>query len=329
MHRVLITGGSGFLGQAIAQQLLEQGTSEVILTDIVNLPRPSKLDSFENLSSVVGDLCCESAQILEAACAEDGSPPDAIIILHGIMSGKAESDFELGMAVNLDGTRSLLESLRRKAATHSKISRVLFASSLAVYGPPYPSTVSEDTKPHPRSSYGTAKAVCEILMGEYSRRKFIDGLTLRFPTISVRPGVPAPAASAFLSGIIREPFNGIETELPIDDDNFESWICSPAMLTANICHALNLLPDQIPEERVVNLPGVVVSIADMLGALGRHGGNEMLKLVKRTPDPATERILRSWPVHFNTDLAQSLGFKADDSFDQIVEQYVQYLKDQQ
>ncbi|RFU35509.1 hypothetical protein B7463_g787, partial [Scytalidium lignicola] len=326
MRRILITGGAGFVGQQLAQKLLQDGRHTVILTDIVDPPIPSGIDATENLIIAKANLCTESTNILEHACRPDGSPPDAVIILHGIMSGKSEADFDLGMAVNVDGTRALLDALRAKTSLHaSGLPRVIFASSLAVYGPPYCSKVSEATKPLPQSSYGAEKAICEILICEYSRRKFIDGLVLRFPTVSVRPGAPAPAASAFLSGIIREPLNGVETEVPIDDDGFESWICSPSILITNLCHALSLPPEAVTNERVVNLPGIVVSIADMLRALEKYGGNDVLNLVRRKADPAAERILRSWPVHFDITTAQGLGFQKDESFDQITKQYVEYL----
>ncbi len=326
MPCILITGGGGFVGQQLARSLLKDGRHTVILTDIVDPPVPPGIDTTNNLIVVKANLCTDSTTVIEHACLPDGSPPDAVVILHGIMSGKAEEDFDLGMAVNVDGTRALLDVLRAKALVYnSKLPRVIFASSLAVYGPPYTCAVSEGTKLSPQSSYGAEKAICETLICEYSRRKFIDGLVLRFPTVSVRPGVPAPAASAFLSGIIREPLNGVEVEVPIDDDGFESWICSPSILIANLCHALSLSPDVLSNETVVNLPGIVVSITDMLRALEKHGGKDVLDLVQRKSDSAAERILRSWPVHFDTAIAERLGFQRDESFDQITEQYVKYL----
>jgi nucleoside-diphosphate-sugar epimerase len=329
MGRILITGGAGFVGQQIAQRLLEDRQHTVILTDIVDPPIPLGFKPTNRIITIRGDLCADSAGILDHACFPDHSPPDAVIILHGIMSGKSETSFDLGMAVNVDGTRALLEALRLKTATHNTtLPRVIFASSLAVYGPPYETKVSEATKPSPQSSYGAEKAICEILICEYSRRKFIDGLVLRFPTVSVRPGAPAPAASAFLSGIIREPMNGVETEVPIDDDSFKSWICSPSVLASNLLHALTLTPEAVVDNRVINLPGIVVSIADMICALEKYGGKDALKLVKRRADPDAERILRSWPVYFDILIAESLGFQKDSSFDQITEQHVEYLAQQ-
>jgi nucleoside-diphosphate-sugar epimerase len=326
MSRILITGGAGFVGQQIARQLLKDGQHTIILTDIVDPPIPSGFETSSNIVTEKGNLCTDSARILEHACWADGSPPNAVIILHGIMSGKSESDFDLGMAVNVDGTRALLEALRAKTSQHPlELPRVIFASSLAVYGPPFCSKVSETTKPSPQSSYGAEKAICEILVCEYSRREFIDGLVLRFPTVSVRPGVPAPAASAFLSGLIREPLNGVETEVPIDDDSFESWLCSPSTLITNLCHALALPPGAETNTRVINLPGIVVSIADMLHALEKFGGKDALGFVKRKADPAAERILRSWPVQFDITVAEKLGFQRDNSFEDITKQYVEYL----
>jgi nucleoside-diphosphate-sugar epimerase len=143
--------------------------------------------------------------------------------------------------------------------------------------------------------------------------------------VSVRPGAPAAAASAFLSGLIREPLNGIETEVPIDDDSFESWLCSPSVLITNLCHALALPLGAETETRVINLPGIIVSIADMLHALEKYGGKEALGLVKRKADPAAERILRSWPVQFDVTRAEKLGFQRDESFEDITKLYVEYL----
>ena len=323
--RVLVTGGAGFVGQHIAQELLNDGKHTVLLTDVFDPPAPK---GFEAATiRIKGDLCKDSASIVDRACNADGSPPNAVIILHGIMSSKSESDFDLGMAVNLDGTRALLNALRAKTAISktAHLPRVIFASSLAVFGPPYPSTVSEATKPNPLTSYGAEKTICEFLVSEYSRRGFIDGITLRFPTVSIRPGPPAAAASAFLSGIIREPLNGIEVSVPIEDDSFESWLCSPATLTANLAIALKLPPQATAENRVVNLPGVVVSISDMLDALKKYGGGKALALVKREADPAVERILTSWPVRFDVTAADKLGFRRDESFDQMAKQYVDYI----
>lgn len=329
MPRILITGGAGFVGQQITSRLLEDQDNTIILSDIVDPTAASATSSAQRTIFAEGDLRFDSAQVVEQSCWPDGRPPDSVIILHGIMSGRSEADFDLGMSVNVDGTRALLEALRSKTKEHpTRLSRVIFASSLAVYGPPYSSKVSESTKPLPQSSYGAEKAICEILICEYSRRRFIDGLVLRFPTVSVRPGPPAPAASAFLSGIIREPLSGLQAKVPIEDDTFESWICSPSTLITNVCHALSLRPEAIEDSRVVNLPGIVVSIADMLKALQKHGGKEALELVRRKPDSAAESILRSWPVHFDISKAEGLGFKKDQSFDQITRQYLDHIAQQ-
>ncbi|KAI9795411.1 MAG: hypothetical protein M1833_007199 [Piccolia ochrophora] len=336
--RVLITGAAGFIGQALASHLLRTTPYTVVLTDVVPPPVPANIPHPENAVSVTADLRTESAQVVAEAGGErshdDGriDGPVAVFVLHGIMSGRAEADFELGMAVNVDATRALLDALRLYTQRDPRAipPRVVYASSLAVFGPPYVGPITEATMPIPQSSYGAEKVVCEVLVSEYSRRGWIDGLVCRFPTVSVRPGAPAPAASAFLSGLVREPLNREVAVVPIEDDGFKSWICSPRTLLENLVRAMEVEADRLSDgegrqRRIVNLPGITVTIEEMISALGAKVGKEALKFIERKKDPAAERILMSWPTDFDVSVAEDMGFHRDEGFGQIIGDYLDSL----
>lgn len=234
------------------------------------------------------------------------------------MSSGSEADFDLGMRVNVDATRNLLEMLRRTCPGV----RVIYSSSQAVYGQPLPEVVDDKVTPTPQSSYGAEKIICETLVNEYTRRGFIAGFVLRFPTISVRPGRPTAAASSFLSGMIREPLFNKECVVPIQDRTFKSWLCSPRTLVHNLLHALTIPCDAIPLHiRQINVPGVCVSIQEMMDALVRVGGREKLGFIREEENAELKAILLSWPTRFDNGLAFSLGFKPDGSFEEAVRDY--------
>jgi nucleoside-diphosphate-sugar epimerase len=318
MPKILITGAAGFIGQLLAERLLSEPQYQLILTDVIEPPIPARSKHSSNATTIKTDLCDPSSlQSLFSASA----PLDAAILLHGIMSSGAEANFSLGMQVNLHATLSVLELLR---ASPTPI-RVLYASSQAVYGQPLPAVIDESVLPTPEGSYGTQKLVCEALINDYTRRGFIDGVALRFPTISVRPGRPTQAASSFLSGMIREPLNGEECVIPLRDRKFRSWLCSPRTLAENLVFALGVdFRGKLPaHKRVVNMPGIGVSVQDMMDALARVAGEDKLKFLREETDPATERILRSWGTEFDNSLAYSLGFRKDVSFEQAVRDYIE------
>ena len=282
MH-ILITGASGFIGSLVAKELLKDGSHTLILTDIVTPSVPAGSAHPENAKCIQADLCVDVKKVVEAKL-------DAIYVFHGIMSSGSEANFDLGMRVNLDGTRALLEELR---STCPGI-RVIYASSQAIYGRPFPDVVDETTRPTPETSYGAEKLICETLINDYTRKGFIDGFSYRFPTITVRPGKPTQAASSFLSGMIREPLNGEECVIPIEDRGFVSWICSPKTLTQNLIHALSLSDTSLPlHDRSVNMPGIGVTVQDMLDALEEVAGKKPLSLISEKTDPTQEPILRS------------------------------------
>lgn len=326
MPKILITGAAGFIGQLLAERLLSEPQYQLILTDIVQPPIPPECAHPNNAKAVQTDL--SNASSLQSLITSS-FPVDAVFVFHGIMSSGSEANFDLGMKVNLHATMSLLEAIRGAPAKAGKLVRVIYASSQAVYGQPLPAVIDESTLPTPEGSYGAQKLICETLINEYTRKGFIDGLALRFPTISIRPGKPTQAASSFLSGMIREPLNGLECVIPLKDRSFRSWLCSPKTLAENLIFALGIDVNGKLEthKRVVNMPGIGVSVQDMMDALAAVAGKEKLDLLKEETDPEMERILRSWGTEFDNSLAYSLGFRKDVSFEQAVRDYVTSLKD--
>ncbi|KAJ5174637.1 uncharacterized protein N7482_000514 [Penicillium canariense] len=310
MH-ILITGAAGFIGQLLATELLNDPAYRVTLTDIAQPPIPKGVRHPENATAVRADLLSGASDVVNSSL-------DAVYAFHGIMSSGSEANFDLGMSVNIDATRNLLEALRHICPGV----RVIYSSSQAVYGRPLPEVVTDSVVPTPESSYGAEKIVCETLVNEYSRRKFINGFTLRFPTISVRPGAPTAAASSFLSGMIREPLDGKECVIPIEDRSFKSWLCSPKTLVQNLLLTLHLPADSVPPHiRQINVPGICVTVQEMMDALEKVGGKAKLDLLKEKEDPALIPILKSWPAQFDNTQAISLGFKRDESFEQTVRDY--------
>jgi nucleoside-diphosphate-sugar epimerase len=309
--RVLITGGAGFIGQLVAGQLLNDASHTVILADVISPPIPAGVKYPENGKPMKVDLVANASSVVDRGL-------DAVFIFHGIMSSGAEANFDLGMAVNIDATKNLLEALRKICPGV----RVIYASSQAVYGQPLPQVVDDTVIPTPESSYGAQKIICETLVNDYTRRGFLDGMSLRFPTISVRPGLPTAAASSFLSGMIREPLNNVKCVIPVQDRKFESWVCSPKVLVENLLYAITMSTASIPKhKRQINVPGICVTVQDMMDALEAVGGAEKLELLEEKADPTLIPILDSWPTRFDNSQAIALGFKRDESFLQAVVDY--------
>ncbi|KAL3438322.1 hypothetical protein BDV09DRAFT_205665 [Aspergillus tetrazonus] len=310
MH-ILITGAAGFIGQLLARELLNDPSYTLVLTDINEPPIPAGVKYPQNARTVTADLVKAADTVVDKSL-------DAVYAFHGIMSSGSEANFDLGMTVNVDATRKLLEALR---ATCPGV-RVIYSSSQAVYGQPLPEVVDDTVIPTPQSSYGAEKLICETLVNEYTRRGFITGFTLRFPTISVRPGRPTAAASSFLSGMIREPLNGEECVIPLEDRSFKSWLCSPKTLVHNLILTLSLPADSLPLHiRQVNVPGICVTVQEMMDALAKIGGEDKLALLKEKEDPTLRPILDSWPTRFDNSQAISLGMKRDSSFEEAVRDY--------
>lgn len=314
--QVLITGAAGFVGQLLAKELLNDESYQLLLTDVHEPPIPKGVKYSQNAKTIKADLCTNAQDVVNGSL-------DAVYAFHGIMSSGSEANFELGMRVNVDATRNLLEQLR---STCPGV-RVVYASSQAVYGLPLPAIVDESVIPTPQSSYGAEKIICETLINDYTRRGFINGFSLRFPTISVRPGTPTAAASSFLSGMIREPLNGEECVIPLEDREFPSWMCSPKTLVHNLIFSLSIPSSAIPSHiRQINIPGIRVTIQDMMDALEKVGGKDKLKLLKEKEDPTLKPILHSWPTRFDNAHAINLGYKRDTSFEQAVRDYKESLE---
>jgi len=317
--KILITGGAGFLGQRLARKLLERGTlsleggkpqaiTQIDLLDVV------KADALQDprVRSLEGDIA-DPVVLRQAIDIETR----AIFHLAAIVSGQAEADFDLGMRINLDASRALLETCR--ALGHKP--RVIFTSSVAVYGGNLPDTVRDDTALNPQSSYGTQKAIAELLLADYTRRGFVDGRVLRLPTISVRPGRPNAAASSFASGIIREPLNGEPAVCPVGADT-RLWLLSPRGAIQALIAGCELDADAVADRAPINLPGVSVTVAEMAQALREVAGDEVADRISWQADARVERIVGSWPGRWDTSRAARLGLTGDGSFADIVRAYM-------
>ncbi len=241
--------------------------------------------------------------------------PDVVFHLAAVVSGAAEADLEQGYRTNLDGTRALFDGIRRVG--HDYHPRVVFASSIAVFGTPFPETIGDDWCLTPQTSYGTQKAIAELLLSDYSRRGFFDGIGIRLPTICVRPGKPNQAASGFFSSIIREPLNGQEAVLPVADDT-RHWHASPRSAVGFLLHAAAIDAAALEERRCLTMPGLSVTVAEQIEALRRVAGEEAIRRIRREPDETIMRIVAGWPRTFDTRRAAALGFSAETDFEEII-----------
>ncbi|WP_296185715.1 D-erythronate dehydrogenase [Pseudomonas sp. UBA1879] len=313
--KIVVTGAAGFLGRRVIDALLAQPGPIVI----DGKPRQlEKLVAFDVIRAEGFDdarVEVRAGNLSDAKQLADliDTQTDAVLHFAAVVSGQAEAEFELGMAVNLDAPRALLERVRILA--HNPV--LLTTSSVAVFGGELPLSVADDHVWRPQSSYGTQKAVVDLLMADYTRRAFVRGRSLRMPTVSVRPGKPNQAASSFASGIIREPMAGQPAVCPVDPET-RLWLMSPDTAVRNILHGLALEQQAFGGQPVVNLPGLSVSVAAMLDALINEGGPSARALVTLKPDPRIQAIVNSWPGHFTAQKALALGFSADADFTSIV-----------
>lgn len=319
--KILITGGAGFLGQRLARALLERGRfvfdgraheiSRITLLDIVSAT------GFDDprVQALTGDI--GDPAVLDAAI---DTETQVIFHLAAIVSGQAEADFDLGMRINLDASRILLDVCRQRA--HRP--RVLFTSSVAVYGGSLPAVVKDDTAVHPQTSYGTQKAAAELLLVDQARRGFIDGRAVRLPTITVRPGRPNAAASSFASGIIREPLNGERAVCPVSEDA-RMWVMSPDRAVESMIRVVELDRQALGDWPVLNLPGLSVSIREMVDALTHVCGADVAALIDWVPDARIERMVRSWPGACDPTRGRQLGLEGDRNFEEVVRAYLASL----
>ena len=317
MTRALILGGGGMVGQKLAVKLEAEGlpgVSDLQLT-LHDIAFP---EGGAGTDRRMGNLA-NPAEV--AALAAERF--DIIFFLASIVSGEAEVDFDKGWQTNLWPMWNFLEGLRaqHRATGGAYRPRVIFTSSIAVFGGPYPDKIDDEFLQSPQTSYGAQKAACELLVQDFSRKGFIDGMSLRLPTICVRPGKPNMAASSFFSGIIREPLNGQEAVLPVPD-TVRHWHASPRAAAGFLAHAATLDTDLLQGRRALNLPGLSCTVAEQIEALRNVAGNNVVALIKPQPDPQIARIVEGWPRNFAPERAKALGFVAENSFDEIVAIYM-------
>lgn len=261
------------------------------------------------------------ADIAEPGVGEDllSRLPDVIFDLAGVVSGEAEADFDKGYRVNLDATRRLFDAARPSDRRYRP--RLVFSSSIAVYGPPFPDVIGDEHAMTPATSYGTQKAIAELLLSDYTRRGFLDGIGIRLPTICVRPGAPNLAASGFFSSIIREPLNGETAVLPVSTE-VRHWFASPRSAVQFLLHAATLDSRVMGQQRCLTMPGVSATVGMEIDALRRAAGDDVVSLIKSEPDEAIARMVAGWPRSFDARRASALGFRAEGNFDEIVRVYV-------
>jgi nucleoside-diphosphate-sugar epimerase len=310
--RVVITGGCGFLGRRVALRLMERtDLDELVLFDNATSALPLPRD--KRLRLVTGDIA-DRATVRGVINLGTSS----VFHLAAVVSGEAEDDTDLGYRVNLGGTRAVLDACRALGTCP----RVVFASSLAVYGGVLPPTVGDDTPLTPQTSYGTQKAIGELLVSDYSRKGFVDGRALRLPTVVVRPGRPNRAASTFASSMIREPLSGREAVCPVSPDTVMA-LASPRRVVDALLHAHDLPAAAFGTSRSLQLPGFSVAVGEMAEAVRRAGGKEAYTRIRWEPDPLIERIVSGWPQAFAAPRATALGFAADNGIDEVVQAFIE------
>ena len=320
MH-IVITGGAGFIGKKLAIALLSKGNIELSGAKSAQLDKVTLFDVVEaeglpkdpRLVTIAGDIA-DQRQIADLITDD----VDAVYHLAAIVSANAEADFDLGMAVNLDGTRHLLEACRRLGTNP----RLVFASSVAVYGGNMPDIGYDDMLSNPQTSYGAQKAASELLVNDYSRKGFVDGRALRLPTIVVRPGKPNKAASTFASSIIREPLAGQEAICPVSPDSV-MYILSPRRVVEAFQHALALPGDAFGPARMLTLPGISVSIGEVAKALGDIAGSHVAERIQWRPDDHIQKIVSGWLPAFDAKRARDMGFQADQTIGEIIQAHIE------
>jgi nucleoside-diphosphate-sugar epimerase len=316
--QILILGAAGMVGRKLTERLAKEGRlggeaiTRLVLHDVVEPERPQAPFAVDTLTSDFSSP--GEAEKLVA------SRPDAIFHLAAIVSGEAEADFEKGYRINLDGTRFLFDAVRAIGDGYKP--RLVFTSSIAVFGAPFPDAIGDEFFLTPLTSYGTQKAMGELLLADYTRRGFFDGVGIRLPTICVRPGKPNKAASGFFSSIIREPLNGQETVLPVSMDVRHAH-ASPRSAVNFLVHAATMDTSRIGPRRNLTMPSVSVTVGEQIEALRRIAGEQAVARIRHELDPTIIRFVEGWPRRFDASRAESLGFRAEASFDEIISIYIE------
>lgn len=317
MH-VAIIGAAGMIGRKLAENIANTGQIGGVPVDaltLVDVIAPNVAEGFSGTrTAVAADVSAP-----DTAARLVAQRPDVIVHLAAIVSGEAEADLEKGYRINLDGTRALFDAIR---CAEGYTPRVVYASSLAVFGAPLPDRIPDDFHRTPLTSYGAQKAMGELLLDDYSRLGFFDGVGIRFPTICIRPGKPNQAASSFYSSILREPLNGQSAILPVGED-VRHWFASPRAAVGFIDHGATVDTAPLGARRSMTMPGVSATVADQIEALRAVAGDKAVALIRREPDPAIARIIESWPRDFDTARARQMGFRAETSFGEIIKVYLE------
>ncbi len=316
---ILVIGGGGMVGVKLINRLAADGKlgdapiTKIIRQDVVLSPPPPA--SPFPIETLIGDLSVPGeAEKLVAL------RPDVIFHLAAIVSGEAEADFEKGYRINLDGTRYLFEAIRKAGGGYKP--KVIFTSSIAVFGAPFPEAIPDEYFNTPLTSYGTQKTICELLLADYSRRGFFDGVGLRFPTVCVRPGKPNLAASGFFSNIIREPLAGQEAVLPVPED-VRHWHASPRAAVGFLIHAATMDTGLLGSRRNVTLPGISCTVGEQIAALRKVAGDKVAARIRREPNETIMKIVAGWPRNFEAKRGRELGFKAESSFEDIIRVHIE------
>ncbi len=316
--KILILGAAGMVGRKLAERLAKDNriggipVSRAVLHDIVMPVAPANAPFATE---------CITSDFSLAGGAEKlvASRPDVVFHLAAIVSGEAEADFEKGYRINLDGARNLFDAIRRIGEGYCP--RVVFTSSIAVFGAPFPDAIGDEFFNTPLTSYGTQKTIGELLLADYTRKGFFDGIGIRLPTICVRPGLPNKAASGFFSNICREPLVGKEAALPVSE-NVRHWHASPRAAVGFLLHAAAIDGDKVGPRRNLTMPGLSCTVGEQIAALRKIGGEQVVARIRRERDPIIETIVAGWPRNFDARRAVSLGFRAEASFEEILKVHI-------
>ncbi|MGN6768051.1 MAG: D-erythronate dehydrogenase [Rhizobiaceae bacterium] len=320
MH-ILIIGAAGMIGRKLTEKLVADGrlgSDEIERLTLVDVVAPTAPQGFGGKVETVAADLSEPATAARLAAAR----PDVIYHLAAIVSGEAEADFDKGYRINLDGTRFLLEAIRQEGLRQPYKPRLVFTSSIAVFGAPFPQVIPDEFFTTPLTSYGTQKAICELLLADYTRKGFLEGIGIRLPTICIRPGKPNKAASGFFSNILREPLVGQEAVLPVSPD-VRHWFASPHAAVGFLVHAGTLDLATVGPRRNLSMPGLSATVGEEIEALRRVAGDKAAGLIRREPDETIIRIVDGWATNFNAERALALGFKADADFDAIIRSHIE------
>ena len=317
--KILVTGAGGMIGRKLVERLVKDkslGGKEIealTLVDVVDSPVPAGAP--KDTKPITADF---SDKGVASTLIQDR--PDVIFHLAAIVSGDAEANFEKGYRINFNGSWALLEAIRQEGEKPPYKPRFVFASSLAVFGPPFPESIPDDFAPTPSTSYGTQKAMTELLLADYSRKGYLDGVGVRLPTICIRPGKPNKAASSFFSGILREPLNGQEAPLPVGDE-VRHWFASPRAAVGFFITAATIDTASLGVLRSMTMPGVSATVGEEIEALRKAAGDNVVALIKRVDDPFVAKIVQGWAGRYDAKLAGKMGFKAEKNFAEIIKVY--------